>query len=399
MKTLIRFVLGTGAVAVTVWGILRAAEPPKTGKVLLLENERILEGNIEREGDRYRIRRSMGETWLPCDKAVRLCENMEEAYKYLRNRANLRDPDERLRLGRWCQLHGLREQGIAEATAALEMKPNCAEAERLIRSLKRAAATESTTPVEPGRLPEAELAPPQLSMDLTLEALGLFSTRVQPILMNKCASCHISGKGGSFKLVRAFDDGIQNRRSTQQNLAAVVNQIHIEHWQSSPLLTKAVSIHGDQGQAPLKGRGEVAYRLLEEWVQLAVANAPPPREIGTTFANNAAPLPRSEVVPASLSPEKDAASKVQWAVDAKEKPKASTDTPVVEGKDKPNAISDKDSKTSEVPTTKPATLDSKVVDEAKEIKPKETPKPAAALDPYDPAIFNRQMHPGRPPVE
>src|ERR1700676_4124238 len=85
---------------------LRAAEPKPplaTGHVLILDNERTLEGDIERDGDRYRIRRSIGETWVPGDKVLRLCANWQDAYDYLRTSANLMDPDERIRLARWCQ--------------------------------------------------------------------------------------------------------------------------------------------------------------------------------------------------------------------------------------------------------------------------------------------------------
>ena len=46
-----------------------AALPAVTGKVLVLENERTLEGDIERIGDQYRVRRAIGETWLPSDRA------------------------------------------------------------------------------------------------------------------------------------------------------------------------------------------------------------------------------------------------------------------------------------------------------------------------------------------
>src|SRR5262249_53495499 len=93
--------------------LLRAADPEPvrtTGQVLVLVNERTLEGSIERHGDQYCVRRSIGETWLPSDQVLYLCADMEDAYTRLRQRANLRDPDERLRLTRWCLLHGLKSQ-------------------------------------------------------------------------------------------------------------------------------------------------------------------------------------------------------------------------------------------------------------------------------------------------
>src|SRR5262245_55617209 len=92
--------------------------PPATGKVLLLDNERTLEGDIGRIGTQYRVKPSVGVTWVPAEKVLHLCASQEEAHAFLARRANLDDPDERLRLARWCHLHGLRDQALAEVRAA-----------------------------------------------------------------------------------------------------------------------------------------------------------------------------------------------------------------------------------------------------------------------------------------
>src|SRR5262249_61887515 len=81
MKTLIRFSLWAVAVAATAGTTLCATEP-ETGRVLVLDNERTLEGQIERVGDQYRIRRTIGETWLPANKALCVCGSREEAYQF-----------------------------------------------------------------------------------------------------------------------------------------------------------------------------------------------------------------------------------------------------------------------------------------------------------------------------
>jgi len=170
MKTKIRFALGS-LLAVTLGGLaLRAVdspEPPTTGHVLILENGRTLQGDIERQGSQYCIRRSLGETaiggssfptdhqarlagsgvaetWIPADQVTRLCASLEEAYDYLRRQANLRDPDERMRLARWCQQHQLPEQALAEVTAAVELRPHNAEYRRLLQSLQRTSADRSS---------------------------------------------------------------------------------------------------------------------------------------------------------------------------------------------------------------------------------------------------------------
>ena len=109
MKTLIRLIACALALAASVWYSVWAADngtPRSTGRVLVLENERTIEGDIQREENGYRIRRQIGETTVPADKVIRLCASLEEAYEFLRTRANLRDADERMRLAHWCHLRG-----------------------------------------------------------------------------------------------------------------------------------------------------------------------------------------------------------------------------------------------------------------------------------------------------
>ncbi len=357
MHTIIRSLLAAGLLAVPLasLGQVPESEIPRTsGKVLVLDNERIMQGDIEREGDRYRIRRATGETWVPVDKVKQVCDSLEEVYRGMRGRANLRDVDELLKLARWSHQHGLREQARTDVQAILALKPRHAEALRLAKLLQKPVPAPSPGPNAAVAIPTAaqdvESVLPT-SFGLTLEAQGVFGAKVQTILMNACASCHATGRGGAFKLVRAYNDGSTNRRATQQNIAASMGQINPDDWQASPFLVKAVSIHGEGAQPPLKNRQHAAYRLLEDWVQQVVADMPrKPAQIAaapapallserTIFA--ATPLPGSPV---------------------------SKDAPKTEA---------------QPPNAKPPEMPVKEV----------TPQPVGPADPFDPAPFNQQ--PGR----
>jgi hypothetical protein len=345
MNTKSRLFMCALVFAAPVWLALRAADtqPPRSaGRVLVLDNERTLEGDIERQGDQYRIRRAVGETWVPGSKVLRLCATREEAYAYLRSRANLGDPDERLRLAQWCQVNGLREQAIAEVTAAVELRPNHAETCRLLRSLQRSAASAA-----PAKAPSKEAAPPNLPpVDLNTDSMSMFVTKVQPVLMNACASCHASGKSAAFRLIRAFEGGTANRKTVQQNVASVLAQVSVDRPEVSPLLVKAVSIHGDMVQPPLKGRQAPAYKMLEDWVQATLASNPQLAQRPTAAVPLVAPEPKGT----------EAAAKPQ-------------EPPAPEG------------------------APAKAVTSARAPEP-----PAAPVDAFDPAIFNRQTHP-EPKVE
>jgi hypothetical protein len=117
--------------------------------------------------------------------------------------------------------------------------------------------------------------------------------------MNTCASCHVAGHGTAFRLLRATEGGVVNRRATQQNLAAVLGQINKAHWEASPFLAKALSVHGEATQPPMKSRQSPAYKNLEEWVRQLMANNPQLQE------HPAAPIAvaPTEVKPPAATPE------------------------------------------------------------------------------------------------
>jgi len=268
------------------------------GKVLLLATERCLEGDIEQVGDQYRIRRGAGETWMPVRQGLRLCKDWNEALEYMKGRANLADADERLRLMRWCMLHNLREQALAEAERAMEIRPSDPQAKHWVDVLRRSnlgAYPSAVLPASGTEKPKQK--PPQL--DLNADSVITFTTRVQPILMNACASCHLNGKGGAFQLTRAYEAGA--KVAAQRNLAAVLAQINVETPAASPFLVKAVSAHdGLSSNPPLASRQAIPFRILQEWVEQTLATNP-------HLKTNSAPVAQA-APPARLSSDTFAAA-------------------------------------------------------------------------------------------
>jgi len=348
MKTLSSLILGAGFLLIPSTLLAQATKPagPATGKVLVLDNERTLEGDIERVGDQYRLRRTIGETWVPASRALRLCASIEDALAFLRSRANLGDADEHLRLAQWCRQHELRQQARAEIEEAVRLRPNDKELRRLLGHLQQAA---KETP-GPAHTPEPVEPLPNLNVELTAETMGQFATRVQPILMNACATCHATGKGGAFRLTRSYEASLLTPKTVQQNLASVLGQINPHQPQNSPFLTKALNLHGEMASAPFRNRQAPAYRALEDWVRQTVSTNPAlvPEPTGPAVA----PEPR----PVAVVP-----SRVE----------AITDT--VPRSDIPHAVS--------TPMAAP---------QAGPHKPPEAPKEPE--DPNDPDIFNREVH-------
>jgi hypothetical protein len=294
MTTTYRLLLCAAGV-VTAAGAI-AAEPGAAGHVLVLDNERTVEGTIERVGSDYRVQRAVGETWVPASKVLRLCADMEDAYRFLRGRANLHDADELVRLARWCHGHGLSAQALECVGAAVKLNPSHAEARRLQGGLQRLA---SAAPAPTG--PHAELPEPAEVPELNTEARAVFTNKVQPILMNACASCHAGSRGGAFKLVRGPEAAVASRLSVQQNLAAVLAQVNLQQPQDSKLLLKAVTAHDPQvREAPLTQKQMAAFHTLEDWVQTTLANNPHLRDrVAAAEPKVAAPAPPKPAGPAT----------------------------------------------------------------------------------------------------
>lgn len=361
MKTIVLSLSLLGSLGLANTSMVFAAEPsPSRGRVLILKNEHTLEGDVERVGDRYRVRRAGGETWVPSNEALGVAASLPDAYAFLRTRANVDDADERLRLANWCRLHGLREQALAELRAAEQLRPDDIHTKRLMQYLQQESRTPGgPKPVAAKTEPRASDLPP---VEVTTECLSLFATRVQPILMNTCARCHATGHGGKFRLTQVYDDTPGNRRTLEQNLAAVLAEINLGQPEVSRLLTKAVSDHAHTGQAPIKDRKDTPYRTLEKWVKLTVENNPQLRDLQPA-SEKSVPSAASDKRPASGE------SKTAWGADAH--PPASVGVPAPPG---PVPVS----------RTTPA-------------QPP-PPPPFTPADPYDPEPFNQQAHPeaGKP---
>ena len=356
----------------------RATEPT-TGKILILDNDRTLEGDIERQDERYVVRRTVGITYVRADRVLKLCASKSEALAFLQHRANLEDPDERLRLARWCHLQGLGEEALKEIKAALALRPDHPETQRLHRYLEESVRyarekVKGSTEAETALRNAAHSSPPPIT--ITADSLNQFTTRIQPILMNACVRCHSSpDNGGNFQLIRSQGVGSTNRRAIQENLAAVLGQLQGSQPERSPLLVKAVSAHGPTGEPPLKGRQAEAFRYLEDWVKLTLEKNPHLQETlkpPARLLDAPPPVPEKSVPTVVRTP----AAPVQPEVPATPAP-VRTDV-----------------------TATPARLPDPAPPRPVPVTPTPTPAPvidpAAEADPeseFDPIHFNRQAHP------
>lgn len=285
------------AAALIVAGLVAAgkAEPPAV-TVLLLDNQQVLSGCVEKTGDQFRVRREGGETLVPAGRVLAACADINAAYDFLRAKLPVDDPDARLRLARWCDANGLRADAAAEAKRAADLAPNRAVIQATYKQLQRKADL-PTPPTAPAVLPASILSAPAEPVDCSAEAFKKFATKVQPILMNTCASCHAGDHAGKFRLERAYADGAAGRAAVQRNLTAATALVDRAKPGESPLLRQATTAHGGAAVPPLRDRGLPAFKQLEEWVKLSVGDITPAAEpVATppTVVTTSVPAPPAE---------------------------------------------------------------------------------------------------------
>jgi hypothetical protein len=269
-----RFILGFALSAFAGLGdplSAQESETPSAAKVLILQNQRIFEGAIEKVGDFYRVRCSAGELTVPVGQGLRLCADWEEAIAFMRANAKLSDPDERLRLAHWCHVNHHLDSAREEARAAHELRPNHALTEQFLKLLEQRPA--ARTAPDPAATASQPPVPP---VNVTYETVTAFNHRVQPILMNTCASCHSGSYRGKFRLYRMHEGG--ERTASQRNLAAVIAQINLDHPPASPLIAMALSAHGNSKSAPLLGKQSPTFLALCAWIDQTLADNPNMRE-------------------------------------------------------------------------------------------------------------------------
>lgn len=239
---------------------LFGAADPVCDRILVLTNDRVLEGEIERKGDRIVIRRGDAENSIPAVEARFVGPDLKSAYQFLQSKADLKRAEERLRLAQWCHDNRLRTESLVEIDAALNLKPNWLPALTLLQQIKNGTGS-SSKPVD-STSTRAD------AIDCSPEATKLFNTKVQPILMNLCAGCHATGKAGSLELRRFNSASTTNQENSQFNLDAAIRQVNRKDPAKSPLLLKAITVHGGTNTPPIKDANAPTFKHLEQWVKL-----------------------------------------------------------------------------------------------------------------------------------
>lgn len=264
------------------WSRLNSAEPARGDLVdkgmLVLRNGNVVQGEIWRTADHYRVRMVGGELQVRENQVEMFCHSFDEAYE--RRRANRvgSTADSHLEIARWCLRHGLLDYASRELLEARGIDPHHRKLAMLERQLQQ-ALTLSVSRVETSSQADVS-APAEASLELIdrvpQESRALFVRRIQPMLVRSCATsgCHQSHGEGQFHINRSAVVGAGHPDTTRRNLASTLAQLDHSAPRQSSLLVHAQERHGDMGigEEALSAR---QLRILIAWIEhLADANRP-----------------------------------------------------------------------------------------------------------------------------
>ena len=351
--------------------------------VLVLRNGQVLRGKITHAGDLYYVVLPNGEIRIGSEKVEFACGTLEEAYA--RKRAGIRVGNARdhIELAQWCEQQGLLDAAareLADALAADPSDPMIPYLERRLKmSLEPAPVAMSATSAA-AKAADAGPSPEELdrmTRSMTPGALEVFTTTIQPLLLNNCtaADCHGGRATGEFRLLRAGQGRPPSRRLTQRNLYATLKLLDREQPEASPLLTAPIRPHGSASKEIFADKNVIQYRQMIEWVYLVTGSDPPPTRPATVAQRDAVPVQAmSGVAPGGRR-------SVASGEPVEPNPALASDCPF----DLPPGAA------SLGPA--PPRADTSRVQRGASL-PKFTP-----ADPFDPEIFNRRFSPGREQTE
>ena len=205
-------------VTITQVGVAQQLLQQSQDGVLLLKHGTTLSGFITPAGDRYVVLLGeSGEARVPAADVLAVVSNMQEAYAFKRSRLDDRFAS-RIELTLWCLQHGLTARAADQLLAAERIFGRQPQLEalhlRLVASAKVASSSEPTKAIE------SEIA--KASFEETVNALpghtlDEFTSAVQPLLLNRCASggCHNNRGSSDYVLFRPFLGQATTRRLTQ----------------------------------------------------------------------------------------------------------------------------------------------------------------------------------------
>lgn len=249
------------------FGAESSSVEPQDG-VLVLRNGRVLQGRITSINDVFLVSQgTSGEVRLPRADVEFQCRDLDDAYLQRRDAMISDDASSHLQLAEWCLRHGMLARASDQMLIAMTQEPSNPRLRPLEHRLLALGARPDTAGNRAQTENSVRAAAPKSK--LSPQALQQFSTIIQPILFNRCAthSCHGNGGTSRFRLIRPALGNAPTSRMTHRNLQVLLSFMDHDHPESSPILIHGNMAHGGADSPPFADKHLHQLELLEGWVR------------------------------------------------------------------------------------------------------------------------------------
>ncbi len=334
-----------------------SSRPSVSRPCVLLANGNVLFGTAKQQGEWILILNGEDNvSQLPRQQVVCWAPSIEDLYQYRVDRRIAGDLSALARDAQWCLDYELYSQAASLIREIWAIDPDS----KLAQSLEKQIRNRTAGPEEPTvTIPSVQTTSHTVSdvpAALNLAELKVFASQVQPMLANRCGSCHSDPSDREWSLHLPPHGARPSSRMTRENWQRSIKMIDANAPDQSLLLTKAVSSHGGV-ESPLDARDAKAIASLRLWIQRTAASIlASPNEDSSIDSI----LPPPVVLPGAFA---DSSMNSDRGFGTLAEP--------------PKDLSNK----TPVPTKSP-------------IGASRLPQVA---NPFDPEIFNRKFHPPQPP--
>lgn len=246
-------------------------------RLLLLQNGKMVKGVIRKSATGYVVIVTGGQMVLSFDQVRLEAADTEDAYRQLRDTLPDHTAAAHIELARWCVTNGMLDHARKELREALRREPDSTVAKNMLQRINDQLLTTKGVPAVAQRGSQFSMlgdAKPGIRPEslggLSREAATEYMSKVQPILVNRCATagCHGPGSGNSFELLRAKLGKAPPKNYSERNLAAVMERLNLERPLSSPLLVKLRGETKSLGVRQSHGSLSTAqHQTLRMWVE------------------------------------------------------------------------------------------------------------------------------------
>ena len=301
--------LATGLTALGLLGTARYsdADPPKSQPgsatpvapaapsqaVLLLTDGGVKQGLVSVDPAGYILHVRGSKLPYAKNKVVGMFRSIDEAYEFRRSQLPERDPDENMKLARWCLTTGLQDKAKEQLDAVLALSPTNVEAKNMLdkindlesrRAVKDTEVVQASVemvdsrmdPLERRRLDQASremgvsglLQIEGISKAATVRRVEEFRRNVHGVLQTRCARCHNEKYDGEFRLVLIKTRGDATTDAIRHNLDAALRLVDWENPTKSELLSSTLRPHGlGSSKRPIfSGSNDRSYQILAQWI-------------------------------------------------------------------------------------------------------------------------------------